>query len=140
MAGAALAPSLLKSPRVLRWALLGIGGCTAALGACHSAILGLCLLFAIGLASAVLNVGVMTKLQESTPAELRGRILAVTIAVAGAAVPAGLGLGGLVGGLAGSALPWVVCACGLGILGCAALAPLGHSLSSAAPPGVPGGQ
>lgn len=121
MAGAALAPLALKGRSGLTLALLGIGACTAALGVNRSAAPALVLLVGLGLLSGILNVKVMTMLQTSTPGELRGRVLAVTVALAGAAVPAGLGLGGLLGGLARAALAWLIVACGAGIMGIAAV-------------------
>lgn len=121
MAGAALAPFVPAGRTGVVWPLLGVGVCTAALGANRSAPLAQGLLVALGLMSGIVNVRVMTMLQTSTPGELRGRVLAVTIALAGAAVPAGLGLGGLLGGLARPALAPLVVACGAGIIGIAAL-------------------
>jgi MFS family permease len=123
MAGAALAPSHAARSGVLRSALTLIGLGTAALALCRAGVLGLGILFLIGLCSAVVNVSVITALQESTPPALRGRALAVTIAVAGAATPFGLALGGLMGSVAESALPWVMAVCGAGILACAPFAP-----------------
>ncbi len=117
LVGAAVAPLVLKAQGRVRWFLFGIGVCTAALGTSRSATLTLVLLFALGLLSGILNVSVMTTLQSSTPAELRGRVLAVTVALAGAAVPAGLGLGGLLGGLARPALTSLIVSCGAGIVG-----------------------
>lgn len=123
-AGAAVAPAFMSRQHGLLTALLSIGSCTSALGLVRSGPLALALLFAIGLLSAILNVRVMTTLQASTPPELRGRTLAVTIALASAAVPAGLGLGGLIGSLAGDRLGWVLCGCGIGILVIGTLAPM----------------
>ena len=116
MAGAALAPLALRGHVGLRRALFGIGACTAALGASRSPLLALALLFGLGLLSGVLNVRVMTTLQSSTPGELRGRVLSVTVALAGAAVPAGLALGGLLGGLARPILASVIGGCSAGIV------------------------
>jgi len=58
----------------------------------------------------------MTTLQSAVPGDLRGRVVAVTVALAGAAVPAGLGLGGLLGDVARPALAWIVAACGSAIV------------------------
>jgi MFS family permease len=121
MAGAALAALLPAGRKAVVVSLLGIGACTLLLGARLSSPLALAALAVVGLFSGILNVKVMTMLQEATPAELRGRVLAVTVAVAGAAVPAGLGLGGLAGGVLRSALPLVLAACGAGIVAVAAV-------------------
>lgn len=119
LAGAAVAPVALRGHAGMSRALLGIGACTAALGGCRWAAPAATLLFGLGLVSGILNVRVMTTLQSSTPAELRGRVLAVTVALAGAAVPAGLGLGGLLGDLARPALSTLILGCGAGIVGVA---------------------
>ena len=121
MAGAGVAPLALKKRRSLESCLFGIGIFTAALGANRQAMIAGALLFGLGLLSGILNVGVMTTLQSCAPGEFRGRVLAVTVAMAGAAVPAGLGLGGLLGGLARPVLGWLMVACGAGIVGIAAV-------------------
>ena len=121
MVGAALAPLARKAAGGLAGWLLGVGVCTVALGLSRSAPVALALLAAVGVLSGMVNVRVMTSLQASTPAELRGRVVAVTVALAGAAVPVGLGLGGLLGGLARPALASLVVGCGAGIVGVAVL-------------------
>lgn len=121
MAGAALAPLAPGGRRGILVSLSGIGAFTMVLAAGPSAPLALAALAAVGLLSGIVNVRVMTTLQEETPAELRGRVLAVTVALAGAAVPAGLGLGGWLGGAMRHALPPVIAACGAGIVVVAAL-------------------
>jgi MFS transporter, DHA3 family, macrolide efflux protein len=116
IAGAAVTPVAVRRRGDLRWCLLGIGGATAALAATRSALLATALLFALGSCSGILNVRVMTTLQSAVPGDLRGRVVAVTVALAGAAVPAGLGLGGLLGDVARPALAWLVAACGSAIV------------------------
>lgn len=128
MTGAALMPLVLKARAILTPALLGIGLCTTALAACRSPIVALLLLATVGLLSGILNVRVMTTMQGCTPPEMRGRVLAVTMALASSAVPVGLALGGLAGGLARSALPSVIGACGVGILIVAARFRFGREL------------
>jgi predicted MFS family arabinose efflux permease len=123
VAGAAVAPITMKWRHALRWCVIGIGTSTAALATTRWAPLAAVFLFALGSLSGILNVKVMTTLQSSVPEELRGRVLAVTVALAGAAVPAGLGLGGLLGGVARPALPWLIACCGVGIV-VVALVPL----------------
>jgi MFS family permease len=116
LAGAAAATLPLAARAHPRSLVLGIGACTAMLGLTRSCGLALILMLGIGLCSGLLNVRVMTGLQSSTPDELRARVLAVTVALAGAAVPAGLGLGGLLGGVARPALAAVIVGCGAGIV------------------------
>lgn len=132
MAGAALAPLIGEGRAGVVWPLLGIGTCTGLLGANASAPLALGLLVAVGLLSGILNVKVITLLQASTPGDLRGRILAVAVALAGGTVPAGLGLGGLLGGIARPALGSLIAGCGVGIVCIAAL--FGMRPEGAAPP------
>lgn len=121
IAGAGVAPRALGARHILDGCLLGIGACTVTLGAAHSPPLAAALLMGLGVLSGILNVAVMTTLQSSVPAELRGRVLAVTVAMAGAAVPAGLGLGGVLGEAARPALGSLIVACGAGIVGIAAM-------------------
>jgi hypothetical protein len=116
MAGAALAALAFTARTHPRWLVVVVGACTATLGLTRSAGRALILIFGIGLCSGLLNVRVMTRLQSSTPTELRARVLAVTVALATAAVPAGLGLGGLLGGVARPALAAVIVGCGAGIV------------------------
>ncbi|HUG54204.1 MAG TPA: MFS transporter [Vicinamibacteria bacterium] len=132
LAGTAMAPRVLRTAPGLAGAVAGIGAATVALGTSRSAAMALAMLFAIGSLSGILNVRVMTILQASTPSELRGRVLAVTIALAGAAVPAGLVLGGAAGEMARPHLGGIVAGCGLGILVLAAV------LWSASPSGPAG--
>jgi MFS family permease len=124
VAGAAAAPWTMKW-RSLRWCVVGIGTCVTALGPNRSSPIAAVLLFGLGSLSGVLNVRVMTTLQSSVPGELRGRVLAVTVALAGVAVPIGLGLGGLLGGAVRPALACLIAVCGSGIAGVGALAPIG---------------
>lgn len=124
IAGAAAAPWTMKRAG-LRWCVLGIGVSTSALAGTTTAPLLAVLLSALGALSGVLNVRVMTTLQSSVPEELRGRVLAVTVALAGAAVPLGLGLGGLLGSAARPSLAWLIAACGAGIVVAGSFAPIG---------------
>jgi MFS family permease len=124
VAGAAAAPLTIRWDS-LRWCVVGIGTCVAALGPTHSSPLAAVLLFALGTLSGILNVRVMTTLQSSVPDDLRGRVLAVTVALAGVAVPLGLGLGGLLGGAVRPALAWLIGGCGFGIAGVGTFAPIG---------------
>jgi MFS family permease len=116
MGGAALAPTVARKGLAVAPIFSGIGACTVALGVTDGPASAAALLAGIGTLSGIANVRVITTLQLSTPAELRGRVLAVTIALASATVPAGLGLGGVVGGLAPSAVATTIAACGAGIL------------------------
>jgi hypothetical protein len=56
---------------------------------------------------------VITLMQIRTRAQMRGRALAVLIAVTGASAPLGLAFGGLFGEILGGRIPAVYGACGL---------------------------
>jgi DHA3 family macrolide efflux protein-like MFS transporter len=58
-----------------------------------------------GLLAAVINVTVLTLLQLATPQELRGRVMGLVMALAGAATPLGMAIGGVLGDLTGKAIP-----------------------------------
>jgi predicted MFS family arabinose efflux permease len=55
-------------------------------------------------------------LQTSTPAELRGRVMALAIAMSTAAVPVGMALGGVMGDVWRGSLREVVAACGAALM------------------------
>jgi MFS family permease len=88
-------------------ALLGTGALMAALGFVRHVAVALTIVAAIGAMTAMVNVLVMTLMQIRTPAHMRGRALAVLIAVSGAAAPLGLALGGLLGEALGNRIPEV---------------------------------
>lgn len=67
--------------------------------------LALVVFAAMGLSTGVINISVMTLFQVTTPAAMRGRVMGLVIAIAGAATPLGMGLGGLLGDLTGKDLP-----------------------------------
>jgi predicted MFS family arabinose efflux permease len=59
--------------------------------------LALAAFVAIGALSSIINVTVITAFQSAVPPEVRGRVLALVIALSTAAVPVGMGLGGVLG-------------------------------------------
>jgi MFS family permease len=67
--------------------------------------LALAVFFVMGVATGVINISVMTLFQVTTPGAMRGRVMGLVIALAGAATPLGMGLGGLLGDLTGKNLP-----------------------------------
>jgi MFS family permease len=78
-------------------------------------------LVAIGVFSSLINVTVITRLQLAVPTELRGRVMALVVAVSTAAVPVGMGLGGVMGDLWRDSLGFVFGACGAAIAVLAAM-------------------
>lgn len=102
--------------RILMLALLGTGACMAALGWAAGPWTALGLLAAIGLLTSVVNVLVITVVQLRAPPQLRGRALAVLIAVTSAATPLGLAAGGIYGELGGGQLRALVAGAGIAAL------------------------
>lgn len=58
---------------------------------------------------------VVTAFQSAVPTEVRGRVMALVIVVSTAAVPIGMGLGGVMGDLWRGSLPLVFAGCGAAI-------------------------
>ncbi len=112
-----VAAGLLRLPERHRGALL-VGSFFAAsvllglLGVATSRYLALALLTAAGLASGLINVHVITLFQTATPPELRGRVLSLVIALAGAVTPLGMLVGGVLGDLTGKSLAAIFIGCG----------------------------
>jgi MFS family permease len=64
-----------------------------------------------GMATGFINVYLMTLLQASTPAELRGRVTAFLGLLAGGLTPIGMALGGVIGDLTNKNVPLVISVC-----------------------------
>lgn len=97
---------------------LSMGG----LGLVRSSAVALMLMFVAGLMAAVINVTVLTLLQLATPQELRGRVMGLVMALASAATPLGLAVGGVVGDLTGKAIPTIYVGVGAAAAATAAVA------------------
>lgn len=80
-------------------ALLAVGGSTGALAVVTTVLPAAAILFTLGLLTGLMNVFVITLVQIATPARMRGRALALVIALTGAASPLGMALGGVLGDL-----------------------------------------
>ncbi len=76
-------------------------------GFVHSPGLALVVGFALGTMLGLINVNLVTLLQSSSPAELRGRVMGVWAALATVVAPLGMALGGLAGDLTGKNIPLV---------------------------------
>jgi MFS family permease len=85
-----------------------------AIGLVRSAPIAVAVAAVMGAAISLINVHVMTILQESTPGELRGRMLALVGTLAGAVTPLGMALGGIAGDLTGKNIPLVYGCCAVG--------------------------
>jgi MFS family permease len=82
---------------LVRVCLAGVAASVLALAATASTWLSLAAFIAIGALSSVINVTVITAFQSAVPPAVRGRVMALVIALSTAAVPIGMGLGGVLG-------------------------------------------
>jgi MFS family permease len=116
--GLGLAAGLRLEPRARGWmlrvAFLVAPFMLAGLGLVSSPWAAAALTFSVGLIGGLINIFVITLLQLSTPSEMRGRVFGLMIALARAATPVGMALGGVVGDLTGRNVPAVYV--GVGVL------------------------
>ncbi len=102
-----------------RRAALSIGSlwlvCAAmgAAGLTDRAIVALALFLLMGAASGIVNIGIATTLQLTTPGEIRGRVFGLLGTLAGGLAPIGMGLAGIVVDAVGHDIPLILRACGL---------------------------
>jgi MFS family permease len=82
---------------VIRLCLAGVAAGVLVLAASASTWVALAAFIAIGALSSIINVTVITGFQATVPPDLRGRVMALVIALSTAAVPVGMGLGGMLG-------------------------------------------
>jgi MFS family permease len=80
-------------------------------GFARSAPVALAVTAALGVTLGLVNVNFYTIVQTATPAELRGRVLGFINTLAGALMPLGLAVGGIVGDWTGKNVPLVYTAC-----------------------------
>jgi predicted MFS family arabinose efflux permease len=122
LAGSIAASVTLRKVRatsaVVRLCLSGVAAGVMLLAASASPWVALAAFIAIGLLSSIINVTVITAFQSAVPPAVRGRVMALVIAVSTAAVPIGMGLGGVLGDRWRSSLHLVFAGTGvaLGIL------------------------
>jgi MFS family permease len=100
---------------LIRVCVGGIAGCVLLVAATHSAWLALAAFVLVGALSSIVNVTVITAFQTAVPSDVRGRVMSLVIAVSTAAVPIGMGLGGVMGDLWRGSLPVVFAGCGAAI-------------------------
>jgi MFS family permease len=91
--------------RLLTMAFIGAAGLIAVLGVVRRPFVALVVVFAMGVLSAMINIFVLTLLQLSTPARMRGRVMGLVLTLAGAATPLGMATGGIVADLTGRQVP-----------------------------------
>lgn len=104
VAGAAKLTGRTRPP-VLIGALFATSIILTFLGQVRTPLLALVLFFLTGVMTGLINIFVLTLLQVSTPGEMRGRVMALTITISGAAAPLGMALGGILGDATGKNIP-----------------------------------
>jgi predicted MFS family arabinose efflux permease len=98
--------------RLLSACVGGIACCVLALAATSEGWVALATFVTIGILSSVINVTVITTFQSAVPTGVRGRVMALVVALSTAAVPIGMGLGGVMGDLWRGSIPLVFSVCG----------------------------
>lgn len=125
LAGSAIAVWLLgrisATATLIRLCVGGIATAMLLLAATRNAWTALGVFAAIGVQSSIITVTVVTTFQRAVAPELRGRVMALVIALSTAAVPLGMGMGGLMGDLWPESLPRVIAGCGVAMVGVAAI-------------------
>lgn len=119
LAGSVAAGAVLGRVRahagLVRVCLGGVAAGVLLLSATRSTWVAFAAFLAIGALSSIINVTVITTFQSAVPAAVRGRVMALVIALSTAAVPIGMGLGGVLGDRWRSALPLVIAGSGVAI-------------------------
>ena len=81
-------------------------------GFLHRPFLALAAAFTLGAMLGLINVNLLTLVQSSTPAELRGRVMGLWTSLATGSTPLGMALGGVAFDLTGKNIPLVFTTCG----------------------------
>jgi MFS family permease len=119
LVGSIAASVMLRKVRahsaVVRVCLSGVAAAVMLLAAFASTWVALAAFVAIGALSSIINVTVITAFQSAVPPDVRGRVMALVIAVSTAAVPIGMGLGGVLGDRWRSSLHLVFAGSGVAI-------------------------
>lgn len=135
-----VAPGGEGRARVVSGAFLLLPVLLLALAVSRTAPATLVILFAAGALSGLINVVVITLVQVTSPPEMRGRVLSIVLALAQAAMPAGLAIGGVAADVAAVGVPPILAAFGIaGVLAVTAAlrsAPL-HTLLALEPSRAP---
>lgn len=105
--------SAQRRPLAVTIALLGTATLLTTIGAVRHAGIALILFLGVGLFTGAINIFVITLFQTTTPGEMRGRVMALVIALSGAATPAGMLVGGILGDATSKNIPLVYSACGV---------------------------
>ena len=125
MAGSVVASVALRDNRahaaVIRGCLAGVATGILLLSATASAWVALAAFAGIGALSSIINVTVLTGFQSVVAPDVRGRVMALVIALSTAAAPVGMGLGGVLGDRWRSSVHLVFAGSGVAIAGLAVL-------------------
>ena len=106
---------LLVRGWLVRGCLSGVTAGVLLLASTETPWIAFAAFIAIGMSSSIINVTVITAFQSSVPADVRGRVMALFVALSTAAVPIGIGFGGVFGELWRSSIPLVFAASGIAI-------------------------
>jgi MFS family permease len=110
----------VRRKRTLIGAFLSLPALLVLLALTTSVLPALLLVFSIGLLSGAINVFVITLVQLESAPGMRARVLAIVFALAQAAMPAGMALGGIAGDLSGMRVATIFAVFGsAGVLACA---------------------
>jgi MFS transporter, DHA3 family, macrolide efflux protein len=119
MAGSVVAGVTLRRipahAAVVRGCLAGVAAGVLLLAATASTWVALAAFIGIGALSSIINVTVLTGFQSAVPPDVRGRVMALVIALSTAAAPLGMGLGGMLGDHWRSSLHLVFAGSGIAI-------------------------
>jgi len=85
----------------------------ATLGLVRRPVPALAVTFGMGACSSMINIFFLTLVQLSTPAEMRGRVMGLVLALTGAASPLGMAGGGILADLTGQRVPGIFVSVGL---------------------------
>jgi MFS family permease len=119
LAGSVTAPVGLRKVRrhgkLIRMCLSGVAVSVLMLAVTNAPWVAFAMFVSIGAMSSIINVTVITAFQSSVDANVRGRVMALVIALSTAAVPTGIALGGVIGDVWRSSLPSVFAGSGLAV-------------------------
>jgi MFS transporter, DHA3 family, macrolide efflux protein len=101
--------------KLIPFLLFSVSIALASLGFIRIAYVSLIVIFATGVMSGVINVIILTILQTSTPAEIRGRVFGLMATLTGSLSPIAMGLAGIAGDLTGNNIPLIFSVCGGGL-------------------------
>ena len=119
LVGSLMAGIVLRTLRhragLVRLCLCGLAASVLMLAMTTSPWMALALFVAIGSMSSMINVTVITAFQTAVDVHIRGRVMALLIALSMVATPVGIGLGGVLGDIWRSSLSLVIAGSGVAL-------------------------